>query len=92
MISDYISFEHALKQTNMKTLQTRRMNLILKFGVKALKNERFKDWFVKNSEANVKTRSGKSHNPFKTIPTRTERYKESPLPYLSNLLNSAMYT
>ena len=66
MISDYISFEHALKQTNMKTLQTRRMNLILKFGVKALKNERFKDWFVEEiPQREIVTRNKKPMKLFK---------------------------
>ena len=42
------------------------MNLILKFGVKALKNERFKDWFVEEiPQREIVTRNKKPMKLFK---------------------------
>ena len=88
MISDYISIEHALKQTDMKTLQTRRMNLILKFGMKALKNERFKDWFVEEiPQREIVTRNKKPMKLFKEKKGGTVRYERSSLPIMTKLLS-----
>ena len=85
---EYISYEHALKQTNMKTLQSRRMILITKFGKKALKNNRFKDWFVEEiPQDEVVTRNKKPMKLYKEVKCRTSRYERSSLPFMTKLLS-----
>ena len=85
---EYISYEHALKHTNMKTLQSRRMNLITKFGKKALKNDRFKDWFVEEIPQNeIVTRNKKPMKLYKEVKCRTLRYERSSLPFMTKLLS-----
>ena len=57
---------------------------IRRFALKAYRNPKFTTWFSPtNSE--VDTRSEKL--PLKEIRTITKRFKNSPIPYLTNLLN-----
>ena len=61
------------------------------FIKKAANNEQFQNWFCLNDDPvpNFKTRSDKvsDRNPVKA---RTERYANSPLPYLTDVLNKLM--
>ena len=85
---EYISYEHALKHTNMTTLATRRMNLITKFAKKAVKSERFKDWFVEEIPRNeIVTRNKAPMKLFKEVKCRTVRYERSSLPFMTKLLS-----
>ena len=61
--------------------------LCLKFAVKAYRSPKFKSWFVIN-KPDANTRSVKTH--LKQISTRTNRFENSPISYLTNLLNSHM--
>ena len=85
---EYTSYEQALKQTNMKTLQARRLNLITKFAKKASMDERFKGWFVEETpQCETVTRSRKPKNLFKEVKCRTSRYERSSLPFMTKLLS-----
>ena len=85
MGSKYTSYSEALSYFEIETLETRREALCLNFAVKAYKSQKFSTWFTEN-EQSVNTRSEKL--PLKTIKCRTRRYQKSPLPYLTDLLNS----
>jgi lipopolysaccharide export LptBFGC system permease protein LptF len=74
----YKSYKSALKILNMKTLEERRTELCLSFAKKSLKNEKFQSWFCESPDSDVQV---------KPVKTRTKRYLNSPLPYLTNLLN-----
>ena len=52
----YISYENALKK-----LKAKRMNLITSFGKKALKSERFKNWFPPESPQDKTVTRSKEH-------------------------------
>ena len=73
----------------MDTLEQRREKISIKFAKGALKSEKFKKWFSFNdtSEQNIKTRSFKSRPRLKPVTVRKARYRNSPLPYLTELLN-----
>ena len=73
----------SLEYFNILTLKERRKNLCVKFIKKAYLNEKYSWWFTKNDKPD--TRSVKS--PLVNINTRTQRYRKSPLPYLTELLN-----
>ena len=84
----YISYENALKQTNMKTLKARRMTLITNFSKKALKSERFKNWFVPESpQEKAVTRSKEPMKLLKEVNCRTQRYQKSSIPFMTRLLS-----
>ena len=85
----YTTYKEALALLQIDTLESRRTKLCLKFAVKAVKNPKFSSWFAPNiPEAN--TRSVKL--PYKTIKCRTRRFRKSPLPYLTDLLNTHIPT
>ena len=80
----HTSYREALNNLNLETLKIRREKLCLKFAKKANKHPKFKNWFCLNKNS-IKTRSPKL--PLKEIKTRTKRYRKSPLPYMTNMLN-----
>ena len=87
---EYDSNKSALQILEMETLEFRREKISLTFAKKALKSEKFKQWFEieENYEQNMKTRNFKPKPKLKPVQFRTTRYKKSPLSYLTQLLNS----
>ena len=82
---NYTSYKHALKLLKLDTLESRRIKLSLKFGLKAENHKKFKNWF-KPSEVNHKTRS---INPkYCSVRANHTRFAKSPLSYLTKLLNT----
>ena len=77
--SNYTSYSKALEILKLETLAERRKSLCLTFAKKAMKNEKFQDWFTESESG--------SSTVLKEVTTRTKRYRRSPLPYLTNLLN-----
>ena len=75
----YVSYEQALAELKMQTLEDRRKILCKKFAEKAQKHPKFSTWFEVSDEP--------LQNKFKPVTYRTKRYKKSPLPYLTSLLN-----
>ena len=73
----YDSYRNALKATNLETLETRRDRLCLKFGKKAEKNSKHKNWF-KLKHRTLTRQEGAKY--CKTI-ARTGRLKKSPITY-----------
>ena len=88
---NYCSYKSALKKLNMKTLESRRSEICLTFAKKALKNDKFKEWFSVNEEMEPvkRTRYGEAQiiPTLKPVKLRTDRYERSPIPYLTNILN-----
>ena len=73
----------------MDTLESRREQISIKFAKKALKSEKFNHWFTneESKEPNIKTRSYETKLKLKPVTFRKKKYKNSPLPYLTDLLN-----
>lgn len=84
--AQYHSYESALKTANLESLEERRTQLCLKFAIKASKHPKHQNWFVGNTPSGADTRSEKVH--FRPPLCRLKRYVKSPIPYLTNLLNS----
>ena len=86
---NYSSYKNALLKLDMQTLDSRRKDICLTFGKKALKSEKFQTWFSVNNESEpvMKTRNDKTIPKLKPVICRTQRYENSPIPYLTNLLN-----
>ena len=81
----YTTYENALKVTKLKTLEDRRKELCYKFALKASEHKKHTHWFQKQDIKRL-TRSNKLTytQPF----CRTEKYKKSAIPYLTDLLNT----
>ena len=84
---NYRGYEEALKSLNLKSLESRREELCLKFAKKSVKCQKFENWFVEAEKTGKLTRSKRVCNGYKPIRFRTERFRNSPLPFLTSLLN-----
>ena len=83
--SQYLDYEYALKRTGLDSLKSRRLKLCTTFAQKSAKHPKFKHWFVPQLKLN-NTRSKKPL--YKPPMYRLERFNNSPIPYLTRLLNS----
>ena len=86
----YQDYENALDQLKCDKLSIRRIKLCENFAKKAVKHDQFNSWFRENSEKlhNMNTRCKKGKSKYHEVLTRTERYKKSPIPYLTSTLNT----
>ena len=80
----YTSYRSALEYTGLLTLEERRENLCKRFAVKASKNSKHKEWF----KINNKVTNTRQKQPFYCpVISRTKRFDNSPISYLTKLLN-----
>ena len=85
IIFGYVSYDKMLSETNTKSLESRRAELIQKFAVKHAKNGPIhSNWFMKK-EVSINTRNPKR---YKEIQARCDRWFRSPIPHMTRLLNN----
>ena len=88
---NYQSYEYALDYLECENLNDRRINLCEKFAKKCIKHPKYQHWFCQNTEdthnLNTRNNSTKIKAKFTPVQTRTDRYQNSPLPYLTEILN-----
>ena len=82
---EYQSYRKALKQLEFETLHERRNKLCKGFSKKSQKHPKFTEWFKLNEKKSF-TRTIPSR--FCPVYARTERFKNSPISYLTNILNN----
>ena len=85
MGKNYTNYKNGLTDLNLETLEKRRENLCLKFAKECLKNEKLKNLFEINKS--IHDMKKRKKEKFKVKNIRTERYRKSALPYMTNLLN-----
>ena len=76
------SYDELVDQEKIDTLYSRREKLTLSFAKKCTNNDRFKHWFVKRPESNLRRSLVYEENY-----ARTERLKKSPVFYMRRALN-----
>ena len=86
---DYKSYQTALKTLQLDSLAARRESLCLKFGKKAIKHEKHSNWFKVNQSDRV---TRQPRNKFCPVIARTKRFQESPISFLTQLLNEYYMT
>ena len=82
---NFKNYSEALLKCNLEKLGTRRTELIKKFAIKTAANPKFTGWFIKNNEALRPSRT--ILQPYKESMSRTERFKRSPIPHFTRVLN-----
>ena len=82
---NYQSYAAACEMASISTLVERRIKLCSKFALRALKNEIF-SYLFKRNETSSRTRFKKPM--FQPVLSRTSRYDNSPISYLTQLLNN----
>ena len=80
----YSDYNTALNTTSLDSLEKRRLNLCITFAKRTAKHEKHKHWFEKATFKNTRSKKPIYKTPF----CRLERYRNSPIPYLTRLLNS----
>ena len=85
----YNNYKSALETLQLDSLAARREALCLKFGKKAIKHEKHATWFKQNHNDRV-TRQPKIK--FCPVMARTKRFQDSPISYLTELLNKYYLT
>ena len=85
--SDYLSYTSALKDLGLETLFRRRQKLCLTFANKSYKNPKFNKWFKLNQRITVTRQPG---SKLVSVYSRTKRFEESPISYITELLNRVM--
>ena len=80
----YESYNHALKLADLPTLKDRRVQLCTKFATKCIKSNRNQDMFPRKKVIK------ETRYPEKFVVTsgRTERLRNSAIPYMQKLLNA----
>ena len=82
----YSTYRKALKDLRIDSLEKRREKLCLNFAKKCLKNQKMKELFPLNKSKHLmKTRKAIKYHVNKA---KSDRYKNSPLVYMQNLLNN----
>ena len=77
------SYTDSCKNFKIEKLVNRREKLCTNFAKKALKHDKFKDWFVE--DRNITSKKSKF---IQTVAT-TKRLEKAPIPYLTTLLNKS---
>ena len=85
LANQYLSYEHALTLLNLERLDQRRIELSYKFALKCTQTTRHRSMFPINSNFRPNMRKKK---PYLEPYWRTSRYYNSPISYLSSLLNA----
>ena len=83
---NYFSYENALLTSGLDSLEHRRIGLCLQFAKKAAKHPKHQSWFQEQDLEVPNTRSKKLK--FKEPFCRSSRFRNSPIPYLTRLLNT----
>ena len=90
---NYTGYKDALEVLDLDSLKERRLQICTTFALKAYKHPKFSSWFVKDEKnENIKERNCKPEievQLLKPVEFRTKRYRKSPIPFLTNLINDA---
>ena len=81
----YTSYSNAVAVLDCDLLSDRRLKLCLTFARKCFKHPKYQNWFCPNPPETTKTRAEKT--VLKMVNTRTDRYEDSPIPYLTKILD-----
>ena len=89
----YTNYEVAVNHLGSEKLSIRRSSLCLSFALRCEKSQKYTNWFALSEVSEIpmpNTRSDKANHitKYKPVPTRTDRFMESPIPYLTDVLNT----
>ena len=82
--NSYRNYHHALEKSKLETLEDRRLKLCETFAIKTAQHSKHNHWFKLN-RCTKTTRI--KRNKFVPPRSTTKRFTDSPIPYLTYLLN-----
>ena len=83
IIYDNQHYSEILNKYECKTLEERRHDLCQKFAAKSSKHPIFSKWF----NPKIKQVNTRSKTLFHEVPFKTNRWRDSPVPFMTSLLN-----
>ena len=83
---NYTNYPLALEKLELETLEARREKLCMKFAIKSSKNIKHKNWFKLNEKTTTTRQTQPRYCP---VYSNTARFENSPISYLTKLLNIA---
>jgi hypothetical protein len=84
----YDGFENALLKSQTVKPTARLTKMTEQFAVKCYKNSKFTQWFAPLQDSSVNTRSSKHRQKLTKVSYRTDRYNNSPIPHMTDILNN----
>ena len=84
-----IDYLEAIAKLDMENLKERRLKLCQNFAIKAARHGRYTNWFQPNTTSSVNP--GIPYQKYQTLIARLDRFRDSPIPYLNNLLNEVPF-
>ncbi len=84
-----VEYDLTLSKLGLSKLAARREDMAFSFGMSILKSSYFRHWLPPFNEGKSRLRK---HNLFTPVKARTSRYKNSPIPFIVNLLNEKFLT
>ena len=85
LVRNYISYQLALERCDLLTLEKRRRKLCIEFAHSLEKSQFATKWLPKKQQTHHNLRNRRKYTQYKC---KTNRFKNSPLPYLIDLLNN----
>ncbi|KAI8510654.1 hypothetical protein Bbelb_115700 [Branchiostoma belcheri] len=85
---NYTNYADACLLLGLETLERRRDHLCLTFAKKLLQSPDYRHWFPPR-RGDISGRTTRSSNQIDRFRTRTERFRNSALPYMVKLLNNS---
>ena len=83
--SQYFSYRSAQRILKLQPLSLRRNRMCMKFALNCEKQDKFSNWFIPEKKI-VNTRL--KQTKFKSVNTKTSRLKNSPISFLTDILNT----
>ena len=87
----YCGFENTLKVASILQPTVQRSRMTAKFAAKSAKHPKFSQWFQPAPVSAVNTRSKNNAQIFASVPTRSDLYINSPIPYITESKTCASY-
>ena len=84
----YSGFENALLAAQMRKPTEQLAGMTERFAAKAASSNKFSKWFQPERKKMIDTRNSKNSQKYKNVPARTARFGQSPIPHLTNIINS----
>ena len=84
----YSGFENALLAAQMRKPTEQLAGMTERFAAKAASSSKFSKWFQPEKKKTIGTRNSKYSQKYENVPARIARYGQSPIPHLTNIINS----
>ena len=84
----YGGFENALRAAKLRKPTEQLARMTERFAAKNASSSKFSKWFQPAARKTINTRSRENSQKYENVPARTARYGQSPIPFLTNILNT----